>query len=209
MIIPFYHDFSWAAGEAQAAVLLESSRCEVKPAAGNTTAIQSRESGMKKNYIALQILIISMFAFAVQCFASEGKQTSVEIVFCKTLNDNLEPSEIVSVFDSNIISWRMQREKPFGMHQVILSIYQRQGSQEKVVERQTLEIRPSWNIYGIRNMKLPAEGEYILSVEGKDGAVLGEGKVTVGKLKKDASEVKTETLGATLGKLFEKYAPKK
>jgi hypothetical protein len=148
--------------------------------------------------------------YASAVYSAEGENTKkTKVIFCKDLDENLKPKDEQATFDTNIISWRIEQEDAFGVPQLTVSLYNKDGVKETFIKREKFDVRPTWNQFGVKNMTLPGKGEYILSVEGKEGVVLGDGSVTVGEAKKDAPEVKQETLGATLGKLFDKYAPKK
>jgi hypothetical protein len=138
-----------------------------------------------------------------------AENSGAEIIFCQSFSDDLKPQDMKTVFQTNIISLLLHSKKEFGTERLTLSIYLKSGTQEKVLTRETVDIRPAWNIYGMKNLVLPGAGEYILSFSAADGKQLAEAAVTVGAEKKDAPAPKTETRGATLKQLFEKYAPQK
>jgi hypothetical protein len=164
---------------------------------------------MKKSFFLSLWLVLSAIVCSGGALGADADKNVGSMVFCGAFSDAWEPQGAASVFDSNVVSWMTRLEKPFGIQKVVLSVYTRVGFEERVVLRQTLDVRPTWNVYGMRNLVLPGKGEYVVALEGTDGSVFCEGKVAVGEAKKDAGEVKTETLGAALAKLFEQYAPKK
>jgi hypothetical protein len=133
---------------------------------------------------------------------------AVKIVFCKSFSDTWKPQGPTETFDNNVIAWIVKAQEPFGVQQLSLSLYKRQGEQEQLLKRENLDVRPAWNTFGLRNMVLPAEGTFVLSLAKNDGKVIGEGMVVVTAIQKDTASVETEARGTTLAELFEKYAPK-
>jgi hypothetical protein len=151
------------------------------------------------------IMVISLVAGGM----SLAENSNAEIIFCKSFSDDLTPQDTATIFETNIVSFLLYNKTAFGTEQLTLSIYMKSGAQEEVLMRESVDIRPAWNIYGMKNLVLPGAGEYILSFSAADGKQLAEAAVTVGAEKKDAPVPKTETHGATLKQLFEKYAPQK
>lgn len=160
----------------------------------------------------LRVAVLACFVLAGMLIPglSFGAEKST-MEFCSNFNDSWKAEGASTTFNTNIISWLAAASEAFGAQQVTLSIYKRQGSEEKLVERKSIDVRPTWNTVGMRNMKLPSEGEYSLSLEKADGKVLSEGKVKITKMQDPSAKAapKTETLGATLSDLFNKYKPKK
>ncbi|MDR2054410.1 MAG: hypothetical protein LBQ10_00840 [Desulfovibrio sp.] len=151
---------------------------------------------------------VLLFLCILGLSATAAYAEAVQIVFCKNFSDSWEPQGQTETFDSNVITWIAKSQEPFGVQQLSLSLYKRQGEQEQLLKRENLDVRPTWNTFGLRNMVLPGEGTYLLSLAKGDGKVIGEGVVVVTAVQKDTASVKTEARGTTLAELFEKYAPK-
>lgn len=160
----------------------------------------------------LRVAVLACFILAGMLIPglSFGAEKST-MEFCTNFNDSWKAEGASSTFNTNIISWLATSSEPFGAQQLSLGIYKLQGSEEKLVERKSIEVRPTWNTVGMRNMKLPSEGEFSFSLEKADGKVLSEGKVKITKMQDASAKTppKTETLGASLSDLFNKYKPKK
>lgn len=131
------------------------------------------------------------------------------IEFCETFDDRFTPVKPGTEFTGPTISWIATAAKPYGKPSVIISIYKREGSQETLIERKTLDVNPTWDTSGIRNMPLPAEGEYVIALTTTEGEPLSSGKVRISRMEKDAPVKPQETLGARLEAVYNKYATKK
>ena len=157
--------------------------------------------------------IIIVFCILMATFALPGIVGAADkgsIVFCKNFNDKWEPQGAGSSFEGSLVSWIAKSDESYGVQQLFLSIYEKKGSEEALFKREPIEVRPAWNTTGMRNMALPGKGDFLLSLEKQDGTILSEGKVTILSASQGdtAKNVKTETLGANLADLFNKYLPK-
>lgn len=156
------------------------------------------------------VLACGLLAFLLLPSVALGAEKG-SIVFCAGFSDSWEPRGVAASFDTPLVSWIAKSGEAYGAQQLSLGIYKIEGAEERLLERRTIEVRPAWNTTGMRNMVLPGKGVFLLALEKKDGTMLCDGKITItGERAASAKAApKTETLGANLSDLFNKYKPKK
>lgn len=131
------------------------------------------------------------------------------IEFCETFDDQFTPVKPGTEFTGPTISWIARAATPYGKPSIIVSIYRREGSQETLIERKTIDVNPAWDTSGVRNMPVPAEGDYVIALTTMDGAPLSSGTVRISSMRQNAPVQPEETLGARLEAMYNKYATKK
>lgn len=131
------------------------------------------------------------------------------IVFCESIDDQFNPVKPGTEFTGPTVSWIARAAKPYGKPSITVSIYKKDANQETLIDRKTLEVNPTWNTSGVRNMPVPAEGDYLVALTTADGETLSSGMVRISSMKQDAPVKPEETLGAKLEAMFNKYATKK
>lgn len=158
-----------------------------------------------RNLVALVCFLAFAFSFPQDGDCAEQNH----IVFCQTFNEKWEPIGPSEVFQTNVVSWIAQGEESFGTPRLVVSLYKKVGAEERLVERKSMEVRPAWNTAGVRNMALPEEGTYILTLDKPDGTPINNGMFTVKAMSTSAAALPEESLGTTLAQIFNKYLPKK
>ena len=160
---------------------------------------------MKKSILVF--LYVLTFALLPPPQGNSAEQS--HILFCRTFNDKWEAIETSEIFETNVVSWISQGEDSFGTPRIIVSLYRKIGAEERLLERRSMDVRPAWNTTGVRNMTLPKEGTYILSLDKPDGTPISQGMFTIKAMAASPSPLPEETLGTTLAKIFNKYLPNK
>lgn len=77
------------------------------------------------------------------------------------------------------------------------------------MDRAEFNINPEWTAYGIRHLTIAEPGLYSLAFTLADGQTLAKGEVKITGTETPKPVEPQETLGGTLEKAFNKYAPKK
>ena len=153
-------------------------------------------------------LAILAALWAVPSAAADAVQPGA-IVFCETFDDQFTPVKAGNEFSGPAISWIARAAKPYGKPSIIVSVYKRDGSQEMLIDRKTIDVNPAWDTSGIRYMPFPAEGDYVIALITVDGEPLSSGKVKISSFNENAPVKPEETLGARLEAMYNKYATKK
>lgn len=131
------------------------------------------------------------------------------LVFCESLNEQFEPQNVGSSFPGPTVNLILTQDEPFGSPTLTATVYKRDGNQETVLERSNFDINPKWTAYAIRNMALPGPGNYAIGFTTPDGRTIAHEQVALTGGHTEKPGEPQETLGGTLEKVFNKYAPKK
>lgn len=161
---------------------------------------------MKNSHLLLACLCATCLLFSVSSAALA--QTPAKIIFCKSIDDKMQPVEPGESFATNVISWISQAVTPYGKPTIAVTIYKKDGAREQVLVRQEIQVRPTWNVSAMRNFALPGEGTFLVSLDFPDGTPISSGIVTITKVQtKTAPPV--EVMGDTIADIFNKYKPTK
>lgn len=152
-----------------------------------------------------KIFIFALMVLLAQVTCSHAK---AEFLFCESFTNNWQPINAGNTFSSPTISWIASAAKQYATQKLTVSIYKHVGKEEQLIKRGTIDVNPEWDTTGVRNMTLPGEGEYTVSLTTTDGVAVSKGRVKITGTTSPATD-KQEVLGANLAKLFNQYAPKK
>lgn len=139
------------------------------------------------------------------CAQSWGAETE-KIIFCESLGDSYEPINPGEKFTGPVISWVASRREAFGKPTLLLSLYSRADKRESLVGREKVEINPAWNTFAIRNMPVPAIGDYSLSLTTETGEPVAAGTFSIVSMDSQKKAAPEEKMGTTLKDLFNKYS---
>jgi hypothetical protein len=114
-------------------------------------------------------------------------------------------------FDTNLIACGFYADEPFGVMQVVFSVYFQPDSPpsgEVLLARITMDVNPQWAIMILPDLPLPGIGKYTMTLSEPEGEVLavGDVKITEKKVEKKMPE-QPKVDGTTLEGLFNKFKP--
>lgn len=158
-------------------------------------------------------LVSIIFLAAVCCFlsASPCNASTGEAKFGTGVTKDWQLLNEAREFDTNLITCGFYCSKPFGVMQVVVSIYYREasGASESLLGRVNLDVNPQWGVMVIPDLPLPGIGRYMFSMSKVDGEVLAEGAVTITEKKVEEKMPEQPKIdGTTLEGLFNKFKPK-
>lgn len=168
----------------------------------NLQKIRAYASGSGKLAVCLCIATV----FLVYASAAEAAGA---ITFCKNVAPDYTPVDPAAEFSTTTVSWVASFSEPCGVPQVMFSIYRKNGMSEDMLHRASLEVRPEWNLFSVREMEFPGDGTYILAFNRPDGSTLAEGTVVIkAQVKPEEAPPLPEKIdveGVTLEALFNKF----
>lgn len=162
------------------------------------------ERRMLKKYFSVLCLCVLFLFLCIPTMVLA--QSPGKIIFCKNIDDKMQPVDPAESFSTNVISWVSQTEKPYGKPTLVVTIYKKEGAWEQVLVRQQIQVRASWNASAMRNLTLPGEGTYLVNLDLPDGTAISSGVVTVTKVQTEPAP-KLEILGDSVADIFNKYIP--
>ena len=163
---------------------------------------------MKKVAITVTLFLIIFGTLLEKHVFSSQKGT---IIFCKSVSAEWQPVEESKTFDTNTVSCIAYSDGPFNTPQLSFSIYKKNaGEGEKLLKRENVSVRPTWDTLSLQNIFIPEEGDIVLTLETVEGKVLSTGALEVTKKTSKIPPVeKAEVKGTTIEDIFNKYKPTK
>jgi len=144
---------------------------------GITNMLKPKKKGDKKKVNwRLRIGVAAVFLIVFVILISQGTDSS-KLIFCERVN-GVEPVGEGTVFSPGEITVVVKSGKAFGVTELNVTIYEIEGSIERVDERVTLEVDAGWNFYAFP-VSLTKKGTYKVGVTKPDGEKIAEGKVYI------------------------------
>lgn len=163
---------------------------------------------MNRTFVSL------LFAAALCCLFSVSPCNAAgtgEVKFGTGVTGDWKLINEAREFDTNLITVGFYGTKPYGVMQVVVSIYHREksGASESLLSRVKLDVNPQWGIMVIPDLPLPGVGHYTFNMSTVGGEALAVGSVTITEKKVEAKMPEQPKIdGTTLEDLFNKYKPK-
>ena len=161
---------------------------------------------MRRRFAAVMFpVMLCCIFYGAKCAASAG-----EVKFGTGVSKDWQLINEAREFDTNLITCGFYSQKPFGVMQVVISIYlqEKPDARESVLNRVSLEVNPEWDVMILPELPLPGVGKYTFTLSTLAGATLATGDVIISEKKVEATMPEQPKIdGTSLEKLFNKFKP--
>ena len=163
-----------------------------------------------RNTVMCAVLSLFTIFLIFPANVSATEDRTGKIIFCNSINEELEPVDSTSTFATNLISWVAYSSQRYGALEVVFSVYQKEkdGKGQQMLLRVNMDVNPDWNLTAVREMPLPGPGLYTLALTRLDGTVLASGDVTISAgADEGVLPEHVESDGKSIEALFNRYKP--
>ena len=131
--------------------------------------------------------------------------SATDVIFCKDVNTkSFDPVEPGIEFAGTSVSWVVKWSKAIGKPQMVVSVY-KDGESQKLLNRETIETNPKWNVFAVQNMAFPEPGQYTIGITTVAGDELASGSVTLTEATVEEPPKEEKKMGSSLEDLFNRF----